>query len=68
MRANEKELLHYLKKHCPGRENAISGKQVMQKFFFFCSRDVLLRAALPKKGAKKQGPLSPSGKRPLFHH
>lgn len=32
MRAKEKELLHYLKKHCPGRENAISGKQLKKMF------------------------------------
>ena len=28
MKAKEKQLLEYLKKHCPGRENAISGKQM----------------------------------------
>ena len=32
MRAKEKELLHYLKKHCLGRENAISGKQLKKMF------------------------------------
>ena len=37
--------------------------QVMQKFFFFCSHDVLLRAALPKKGTKNRGrcPLRENG-------
>ena len=40
--------------------------QVPQQLSFFCSHDVpLFRAALPKKGAKKQGPLSSSEKRPL---
>lgn len=40
MRAKEKELLHYLKKHCPGRENAISGKQLKKMLRV---RDVGLR-------------------------
>ena len=32
MKAKEKQLLEYLKKHCPGRENAISGKQMKKRF------------------------------------
>ena len=32
MKAKEKHLLEYLKKHCPGRENAISGKQMKKRF------------------------------------
>lgn len=32
MKAKEKQLLEYLKKHCPGRENAISGKQLKKRF------------------------------------
>ena len=27
MKAKEKQLLEYLQRYCPGRENAISGKQ-----------------------------------------
>ena len=32
MRGTEKELLHYLKQHCPAREKAISGKQLKKMF------------------------------------
>ena len=32
MKAKEKELLEYLQRYCPGRENAISGKQMKKRF------------------------------------
>ena len=32
MKAKEKQLLEYLKKHCTGQENAISGKQMKKRF------------------------------------
>ena len=32
MKAKEKELLEYLQRYCPGRENAISGKQLKKRF------------------------------------
>ena len=31
MKAKEKELLEYLQRYCPGRENAISGKQLKKR-------------------------------------
>mgnify|MGYP000750884432 CR=1 FL=1 len=31
MKAKEKELLEYLQRYCPGRENAISGKQLKKE-------------------------------------
>ena len=32
MKAKEKQLLEYLQRYCPGRENAISGKQLKKRF------------------------------------
>ena len=32
MKAKEKELLEYLQRYCPGRENAISGKRLKKMF------------------------------------
>ena len=32
MKAKEKELLEYLQRYCPGRENAIRGKQLKKRF------------------------------------
>ena len=32
MKAKEKQLLEYLQRYCPGRENAISGKQMKKRF------------------------------------
>ena len=32
MKAKEKQLLEYLQRYCPGRANAISGKQLKKRF------------------------------------
>ena len=40
MKVKENQLLEYLQRHCPGRENAISGKKLRKMFHV---RDVGLR-------------------------
>ena len=64
MKAKEKELLEYLQRYCPGRENAISGKQLKKRFRIHEAELRKLVHNLRVDGAPICSATAPAGKTP----